>query len=584
MIYSEIILVLNNENINYQVDKLKKGILKDEILSENYYMPFIIFLSRYNLDLSGFNKLKTFQYRIALQNLLYYDLLTKKKININNIIINNTELQNFLTRLHIIFSYYNELGDIFSFKNSEGEEITIRNVDDTNITDYINIMFLGRSGVGKSSLINYILDEKKSLEGGTGFSTTSKNIIIYQKQNIPLRLYDIKGIESEESIQNQINILSNDKEYPKNAIFYCLEYSGGTVIFDMEKKLFEKLVELEIPIIFVITKCIFNPYEKDKDSELNQGKKADCERIKNAITSTIRNILKAKYKSKVPEIFIAQYIRFYFINLLGKKSIKLNPFGVDKLLSFFTDAVSKEDWDKLRLACLEKDSVYCKQLLKNNLYLKSYTEFEIIRNRNKKEALEYLKYLKAGAFLTGMIPLADIGFEYLYRDKFTSKLESLYGFALEEANSFMEDEEKMDIKYYKSESELKEEKIINKNIKYEKKNIEENIDKDVNNKIRNTGAIIRVIGQVGLGIGKAAANVAVKAASCVMLPVTVLGCAIWSFANIDNDCQKILKIFDKAFTPLRFETLLAYINIYEKSIGYLEEIKQKFINSITNKY
>ena len=420
MIYSEIILVLNNENINYQVDKLKKGILKDEILSENYYMPFIIFLSRYNLDLSGFNKLKTFQYRIALQNLLYYDLLTKKKININNIIINNTELQNFLTRLHIIFSYYNELGDIFSFKNSEGEEITIRNVDDTNITDYINIMFLGRSGVGKSTLINYILDEKKSLEGGTGFSTTSKNIIIYQKQNIPLRLYDIKGIESEESIQNQINILSNDKEYPKNAIFYCLEYSGGTVIFDMEKKLFEKLVELEIPIIFVITKCIFNPYEKDKDSELNQDKKADCEKIKYSITSTIRNILKAKYKSKDPEYFIDQYIRFYFINLLGTKSIKLNPFGVDKLLSFFTDAVSKEDWDKLRLACLEKDSVYCKQLLKNNLYLKSYTEFEIIRDRNKKEALEYLKYLKAGAFLTGMIPLADIGFEYLYRDKFTS--------------------------------------------------------------------------------------------------------------------------------------------------------------------
>ena len=95
-------------------------------------------------------------------------------------------------------------------------------------------------------------------------------------------------------------------------------------------------------------------------------------------------------------------------------------------------------------------AVYCKQLLRNNLYLKSYTEFEIIRNRNKKEALEYLKYLKAGAFLTGMIPLADIGFEYLYRDKFTSKLESLYGFALEKANSFMEDEEKMEIKYYKT--------------------------------------------------------------------------------------------------------------------------------------
>ena len=273
-IYSEMIIILDNDKIEEQISEIQDEISNDDVLSvQSYFNPFIIILSSRNLDLKDFIRSKTFQYKINLK-----DILNFNKIKEHN---DNTyfEIMAFFRRINVVFSYYNELGDIFSFKNSEGEEITIRNVDDTNITDYINIMFLGRSGVGKSSLINYILDEKKSLEVGTGFSTTSKNIIIYQKQNIPLSIYDIKGIESEESIQNQINILSNDKEYPKNAIFYCLEYSGGTVILDMEKKLFEKLVELEIPIIFVITKCIFNPYEKDKYSELNKIRKLIAKKL-----------------------------------------------------------------------------------------------------------------------------------------------------------------------------------------------------------------------------------------------------------------------------------------------------------------
>ena len=38
----------------------------------------------------------------------------------------------------------------------------------------MNILLLGESGAGKSTLLNLIVGEKKSLEGGNGFSTTSK--------------------------------------------------------------------------------------------------------------------------------------------------------------------------------------------------------------------------------------------------------------------------------------------------------------------------------------------------------------------------------------------------------------------------
>jgi hypothetical protein len=35
----------------------------------------------------------------------------------------------------------------------------------------------------------------KSIEGGSGHSTTSKKIIVYKKRLFPIRFYDVKGIE-----------------------------------------------------------------------------------------------------------------------------------------------------------------------------------------------------------------------------------------------------------------------------------------------------------------------------------------------------------------------------------------------------
>ena len=122
------------------------------------------------------------------------------------------------------------------------------------------------------------------------------------------------------------------------------------------------------------------------------------------------------------------------------------------------------------------------------------------------------------------------------------------------------------------------------------------------NKGRNAGAIIRgagEIGQIAIKALPAAVNVAaeggaiaakagaaiargslaecLKIASLVLLPVTCIAFGAWSCKNIHDDCHKILDIFDKAFSPLRFQTLYNYIKSFRTAINYLENINDKIL-------
>ena len=519
--YSEVILVLNNKNIEEYLKTLKEKILKDDILSKSYYTPFIIFLYLYKLDLKDFDKSKTFQYRTSLKLILNWK---GGKQDIDGEIINE-----FYKRLNIIFSYYNELGDEFSFINSKRKKMLYKNIDDSNILDYINIVLLGKTGAGKSTLINIMLDEKKSIEGGTRLPSTSKNFIIYQKDNIPLRFYDVRGIEDDQTLINQIDILSNK---PKNVILYLIEYTNN-IIDNNNNKLFEKLVKFKIPILFVITKCPFNPY----DSGEYERKKYDFDSIKYAIESSIEEIFRQENKKEDPKIFIKNYVKIYYIN-------KDPLFGFDKLFAFFTEAVSKKDWDELKESCLKNDSKNCKKLCENNFYLKLYGDLDSIRDRNKKEAENYLKTLQVSAIFTGWIPIGDMAFESYYQKKFISKIKTLYGIDYDDENS-------------------DKAKRLNKNDILE-----------IINEMRNAITIIRGIGEVGLGIGKAAAATSLKVVSWAMLPVTIIGFSAISYINIGDICHKILNIFDDKFTQLRFIILLSYVENFRKAVDFLEKISQ----------
>ena len=651
--FAEVVIILDNEEINEQIEIIKDEIKNDNILNTNpYYTPFFIFLSPNNLDISEFIDSKRFLYKIKMEDiinlkedlmkfinknqkkeeLMNFDEIKEEKIkleesshktinikdnntneflmneNTRNKIENNKEILEFLNKLHVLFSYYNELGDIFSFINSKNEEVIIKTIDDMDITAFINILMLGRTGAGKSTLINLLLDEKKSIEGGTGFSTTSKNIKVYQKSGIPLRFYDVKGIEDQETLNNYLNLLKNYGENNKesidhlNAIFFCMEYvKNKTIILSMEEILFEELVKLEIPIFFIITKYSYNPKKKAKSDKQENAREEGRNVYKKAINQMIKSVLsKIKKTDEECDKFINDYVRLIFVNLIKDSEDEIPPFGIDQIISLFSEKVSKEDWDKLEKCCREKDEILCKKYCENNPFLKYYSNFQIIKEINRRKALRYLKGLKAGAFFSGMVPGLDIGMEYYYRNLFKKKLKHLYGYDFAEAkknmNEVTEPINKINFENTKrmSVSDLEKmnigrivpedpEDLIS--LAQSEKKIKKKISKEVTNKGRNTLSIIGQAGNIGGGIITQVAEVSarfaitetIQIASWFILPVTAIAFGSLSCFNIHRDCNDILDIFEKAYYTLKFDTLLAYVKSFRKAINYLEDISKKII-------
>jgi len=95
---------------------------------------------------------------------------------------------------------------------------------------------------------------------------------------LPIRLYDVKGVEDEETIENYAKILTifNGKKSTSNdsihAIFDCIEYKNRTVIEKNENKLFEKLINFDIQIIFELLKL---PMMKEKSIKIKKQKKQE---------------------------------------------------------------------------------------------------------------------------------------------------------------------------------------------------------------------------------------------------------------------------------------------------------------------
>ena len=431
-VFSEVIIVLNNEKIKEQIDIIRHNMDDDEVMT-SCYTPFLIVISPESLDLKDLmSSKKTYHFKTTLKEIIS-DIKSQKENQQISI-----EVSSFFRKINVLFSYYNELGDEFSFKTTDNKEFLVQIEDDTDISVFMNILLMGRSGVGKSTLINLLLDEKKSLEGGTGFSTTSKSIVVYKKNSIPLRFYDVKGIESEETIKNYTKILKNyngendSSTDAINAILYCMEYTNGAIIREDEFKLFENLIDFNIPILFLITKTPYDPEEHCRNKKTEKARKDEQTNIKNAIKDLFRKLFNQNKKENFDN-FYKDFIRVYFVNLVRDYTKDIPPFGIKQFLKYFTESVSTEDWEKLEISCFKNEEENCKKYCKKNPFLKYYSDFEKIKTRNKDEALEYLKGLKAGAFFSGMVPGVDIGMDYYYRKIFKDKLKALYGFDYDKA-------------------------------------------------------------------------------------------------------------------------------------------------------
>lgn len=96
-IFSELILLFDNNNINEQIKIIDKELFKEKqnkmfFKQKPYLLPFLIIISPRNLELQNFLSSKTFQFRINPENIMYFYRLNSnisnldKSKNINKII------------------------------------------------------------------------------------------------------------------------------------------------------------------------------------------------------------------------------------------------------------------------------------------------------------------------------------------------------------------------------------------------------------------------------------------------------------------------------------------------------------------
>ena len=122
-----------------------------------------------------------------------------------------------------------------------------------------NVLIAGATGVGKSSLINYIFGDKVA-EVGTGKPVTQK-IDVYESDSSDVRMFDSKGYElgtqGDEDFYNNVVNLAQATNNPHNAIhliWYCIASTSGRVL-DYDLAAIEAFSKSNIPVAVVFTKA-----------------------------------------------------------------------------------------------------------------------------------------------------------------------------------------------------------------------------------------------------------------------------------------------------------------------------------------
>ena len=134
---------------------------------------------------------------------------------------------------------------------------------------HVNIIIAGKTGVGKSTLINTAFRANLA-EEGMGLPVTQYTSLI-EKEGLPLRIYDTVGLElTEKTKQDTINNIrqiiqdrldEGDEDKKINFMWYCVN-SNSDRLEQPEQDLISEISK-KIPVILILTKSYLKKRSKE---------------------------------------------------------------------------------------------------------------------------------------------------------------------------------------------------------------------------------------------------------------------------------------------------------------------------------
>ena len=317
-------------------------------------------------------------------------------------------------------SIHNELGDEFSLnKDEEEEEEEKFDLIKRAFPFNLNIVCIGRFGQEKSTGINQILQEYKAKESSNNWHSRTKNLVLYQVKNRPIRILDVPEFEDEKTVKDAIEKLKecleklNRLKDSIHIILYFLNYREVRDFTNLEYPILEEISKIEsAQIIYVIT---------HSESKNPSSKKEIFERI----NSGIHVLTKEKPLFNKNEMFKAIENNVAFVNFHYDKFIEKEPFGKEELFKKIYDFfVNSKDY---------KES------------LKKYSNEQIEKAALKLriEAERILLPYKIYVVFAGLIPIVDLVIqEYIIKNA-PIKIGQIFGIELKYIDKDIEKEKKL---------------------------------------------------------------------------------------------------------------------------------------------
>ena len=291
-----------------------------------HYMPMVLFL----LDEYDENNFDYFDKKIVPDNKLYPKIdprmiftqgFSDIKIYVNNLMFNSNihlnekvlrNVKKFKNILLRFCSYHNELGDYFKLINSQNQILKYDLVNKKYKITY-NFCCIGRFGKGKSTGVNCLLGEKKAKESRSGTATTKK-INYYYLKNSPIKIIDIPGFESKETVNSAVLKFKeygdkiNYKKGELTAILYFIKSTDERMFAEMEYKMFKEIIKHEnTPVIYILTHSSLTTDKNEIYDMINTGIKGVLKKHPEEVEFISDKITKKMFASEKNCVFVNFY-------------------------------------------------------------------------------------------------------------------------------------------------------------------------------------------------------------------------------------------------------------------------------------